>query len=109
MPANIFAFVLVSSEESRQGKIPALGQRYSCAGGTGQLRLTQALGHDSALAGTSREVSIAPSSGKLNIQTLGWAQRQLYQSVHCRNYPANCFQADEIRAAAAASLDHQCN
>lgn len=50
---------------------------------------------------------IAPSSGRLSIQTPGWAQRQLYRSVHCRNYPANCFQADEIWAAAAAGPDHQ--
>lgn len=57
----------------------------------------------------SRDHSTAPSSGKLSIQTLGWAQRQLCQSVRCRNYPANCFQADEIRAAAAASLAHQCS
>lgn len=99
--------MLVISGERRQGNIPVLGLRYSCA--EAQLQLSQAPSPDSALPLTSRDASIAPSSGKLSIQTLGWAPRQLYQSVHCRNYPANCFQDDEIRAAAAASLDHQCS
>lgn len=35
MPANSFALVLIISGESRQGKIPALGLRDSCAGAWG--------------------------------------------------------------------------
>lgn len=56
----------------------------------------------------SREVLIA-RSGQIKHPDSWTGLCQLYHSMWCCNNLANCFQADKIKAAAMALLDHQCS
>lgn len=104
---QIFLHFCSLALDKSERKDPLL-QTESCAGMA--VELTQAVLHLSYISWLlpSRKVLIA-QSGQIKHPDSWMSLCQLYHSMWCCNNLANCFQADEIEAAAIALLDHQCS